>query len=45
MRHGPYKVPGGPFTVADFNNVVQEGGYTGNVVVGTDLASIRLPVK
>jgi ribonuclease Z len=45
VRHGPYKVPGGPFTQADYLKVVLESGYSGNVVVGTDLASIRLPVK
>jgi ribonuclease Z len=43
LRHGPYKVPGGPFTQADYLKVVLEAGFTGNVVVGTDLASIRLP--
>jgi ribonuclease Z len=45
LRHGPYRVPGGPFTVADYEKVVRESGYIGNVVVGTDLASIRLPAK
>ena len=45
VRHGPYKVPGGPFTQADYLKVVLESGYSGNVVVGTDLASIRLPAK
>lgn len=45
VRHGPYKVPGGPFTEADYRKVVQESGFTGNVVVGTDLASVRLPAK
>ena len=45
LRHGPYKVPGGPFTEADYRKVAQESGYTGNVVVGTDLASIRLPTR
>jgi len=45
LRHGPYKVPGGPFTQADYSKVVLEAGFTGNVVVGTDLASIRLPAK
>ena len=45
LRHGPYKVPGGPFTQADYLKVVLEAGFAGNVVVGTDLASIRLPAK
>ena len=44
-RHGPYKVPGGPLTEADYRKVVEASGFTGNTVVGTDLASIRLPAK
>jgi ribonuclease Z len=42
---GPWKVPGGPLTEEDFKKAVQKGGYTGNIVVGTDLASVRLPPK
>ncbi len=45
VRHGPFKVPGGPLTEADYRKAVQEGGFAGNVIVGTDLASIRLPAK
>lgn len=45
VRHGPYKVPGGPFKEADYRKVVQESGFAGNIIVGTDLASIRLPAK
>ena len=41
-RHGPYKIPGGPLTEADYRKVVETSGFAGNVVVGTDLASIRL---
>ena len=44
-RHGPWKIPGGALTEADYRKVVQESGFTGNTVVGTDLASIRLPAK
>ena len=44
-RQGPFKIPGGPLTEADYRNAVQESGFTGNTVVGTDLASIRLPAK
>jgi ribonuclease Z len=44
-RHGPYKVPGGPLTQADYRKAAEAGGFTGNIVVGTDLASIRLPAK
>jgi ribonuclease Z len=44
-RHGPYKVPGGPLTEADYRNAVTAGGFTGNVIVGSDLATLRLPAK
>jgi ribonuclease Z len=44
-RQGPNKIPGGALTEADYRKTVQESGFTGNIVVGTDLASIRLPVK
>ncbi|MGQ0579935.1 MAG: MBL fold metallo-hydrolase [Betaproteobacteria bacterium] len=42
---GVFKVPGGPLTEADYRKVAQDGGFTGNIVVATDLASLRLPVK
>jgi len=45
VRHGPYKIPGGPLTEADYRKVVQESGFAGNIIVGTDLATIRLPAK
>ena len=44
-RSGPYKIPGGPLTEADYRKAVEAGGFTGNIVVGTDLASVRLPAK
>jgi ribonuclease Z len=44
-RQGPWKIPGGALTEADYRKAVQESGFTGNTVVGTDLASIRLPAK
>ena len=44
-RQGPWKVPGGPLAAADYRKAVEAGGFTGNTVVGTDLASIRLPEK
>jgi ribonuclease Z len=44
-RHGPWKILGGARTEADYRKAVQESGFTGNIVVGTDLASIRLPAK
>ncbi len=44
-RQGPFKVPGGPLTEADYRNAARDGGFTGTVIVGTDLASLRLPAK
>lgn len=44
-QQGPYKLPGGALTEADYRKSAQESGFAGNVVVGTDLVSIRLPVK
>lgn len=44
-RQGPWKIPGGALTEADYRKVVEEGGFTGVTIVGTDLASLRLPSK
>lgn len=44
-RQGAYKVPGGPLTADDFKKAVEASGFTGNIIVGTDLASLRLPAK
>jgi ribonuclease Z len=44
-RQGPWKIPGGPLTEADYRKAAETGGFTGNIVVGTDLASVRLPAK
>ena len=44
-RQGPWKIPGGPLTEADFKKAAQDGGFTGNIIVGTDLASVRLPAN
>ncbi len=44
-RQGPYKLPGGALTEADYRKEAAAGGFTGNTVVGTDLASVRLPAK
>jgi ribonuclease Z len=43
--HNQWKVPGGPLTQADYRKAVETGGFTGNTIVGTDLASLRLPAK
>jgi ribonuclease Z len=42
---GDLKVPGGPLTAADFRKAAEKGGFTGNIIVGTDLTSLRLPAK
>ena len=39
----PYKVPGGALTAADFRKAAEAGGFTGNIIVGTDLAGLRIP--
>jgi ribonuclease Z len=44
-RHGPYKVPGGALTELDYRKAVQEGGFSGNTIVGSDLATLRLPTN
>jgi ribonuclease Z len=44
-RQGPFKVPGGPLTETDYRKAAEDGGFTGNIVVGTDLATLRLPAK
>jgi ribonuclease Z len=44
-RQGIWKVPDGPLTEADYRKAVEASGFIGNIVVGTDLASIRLPAK
>ena len=42
---GVWKVPGGPLTDADYRKAAQDGGFTGNILVATDLATLRLPAK
>jgi ribonuclease Z len=44
-RHGIWKVPGGALGAADYSKAVQDAGFTGTTVVGTDLALIRLPAN
>ena len=44
-RQGPYKIPGGALTEADYKSAVTDGGFEGVTTVGTDLVSIRLPAK
>jgi ribonuclease Z len=42
---GLWKVPGGPLTEASYRQAARDGGFTGNLVVASDLASVRLPAK
>ena len=43
--HNRWKVPDGPLTQADYRKAVEAGGFTGDIIVGTDLASLRFPTK
>ena len=43
--HNGFKVPGGPLTQADYRKAVEAGGFTGNIIVGTELATLRFPAK
>lgn len=42
-KQGPYPIPGGGLTEADYKQAVTDGGFVGNTVVGTDLISVQLP--
>lgn len=44
-RQGPFPVPGGGVSEADYKASVEEAGFTGNTIVGQDLVSITLPVQ
>jgi ribonuclease Z len=44
-QQGVWKVPGGALTESDYRKAAQDGGFAGNVIVATDLASLRLPAK
>jgi ribonuclease Z len=41
----PFKVPGKPLTETDYRKAALDSGFAGNVIVGTDLANLRLPTK
>lgn len=41
---GRYKVPA-LLTEADYRKPAEDAGFKGNIIVATDLASIRLPSK
>jgi ribonuclease Z len=41
----PFKVPGNPLTEEDYRKAARDGGFSGDIIVGTDLASLRLSAK
>ena len=44
-KQGPYPIPDGPLSEADYTAAVTDGGFEGTTVVGTDLVSVRLPAE
>lgn len=42
-RQGPYKVPGGALKEANYLDAAKSGGFQGNIIVGRDLSTLRLP--
>ncbi len=44
-KQGPYPIPGGALSEEAYKAAVNEGGFEGNTVVGTDLATLQLPAK
>jgi len=44
-KQGPFAIPGGGLSEADYKSAVSDGGFSGNVVVGQDLVSLTLPAK
>jgi len=45
-RHGPvWIVPGGGITEDDYRKAAEDGGFTGIIVVGADIATLRLPLQ
>jgi len=44
-RQGPYRLPKGAITAADYEAAVRAGGFAGGLTVGGDLSSVRLPVR
>lgn len=41
--HGPFRLPSGPLKKADFEAAARAGGFTGQIHVGTDLMTLRVP--
>lgn len=45
VNQGPYPIPDGPLTIADYQAAVQGAGYEGNTVVGQDLVTVTIPAQ
>jgi ribonuclease Z len=45
VRHNQWEVPGGPLTEADYRKADEPGGFAGTTIVGTELATQRIPAK
>jgi ribonuclease Z len=41
--HGPFEVPGGPLDASDFESAARASGFKGEVHVGEDLLTVRIP--
>ncbi len=44
-RQGPYRLPKGPISAADYEAAVRASGFAGGLTVGGDLSSVRLPAR
>ena len=44
-RHNRWDVPGGPLTEADYRKAVEASGFSGTIIVGTELATLRVPAN
>ncbi len=42
---GPFPLPGGVMTEARYRDAALAGGFTGEIVAGTDLSTVRLPAE
>jgi ribonuclease Z len=45
QQQGPYKIPGGPLSEEDYRKAAQDGGFTGDITVGGDLSTVRIPAN
>jgi ribonuclease Z len=44
-RHNRWNVPGGPLTEVDYRKAVEASDFAGTTIVGTELATLRIPAK